>query len=169
MANTGVFFLVNSMGKHELNIGIYKITNNKNGKSYIGGTSDIKQRFITHWNGVNGGYHSNHFFQADWNKYGPKNFTFNVLLYCEKDNLRFFEQRTIESYGTLNSKYGYNCFPVLPGMPRGSNYVSWMAAKKAEKMKYRKAHRKRIIPKKKIMPLSPLQIISKISPCQAYH
>ena len=67
--------------------GIYKITNILNGKSYIGLSSNIKQRWVQHKRNLNNNVHHNLHLQSAWNKYGKKYFTFSVLEYCDLDIL----------------------------------------------------------------------------------
>lgn len=101
--------------------GIYKITNTVNNKSYIGSSVNIKKRFARHLSYLKNDRHENRYLMRAWEKYGEKVFIFEVLLFCEKKNLAFFENRAIKQYGALNSKNGYNCVPAKRKCSGGSN------------------------------------------------
>lgn len=60
-------------------IGIYKITNIKNNKVYIGSTDNMERRILQHKNELNNNKHHSYKLQMDWNKYGENNFTFDLL------------------------------------------------------------------------------------------
>lgn len=59
--------------------GIYKITNFKNKKTYIGSAIYIKKRWNQHLNDLKQQKHSNPYLQKAFNKYGKKNFKFEIL------------------------------------------------------------------------------------------
>lgn len=89
------------------NTGIYKITNTKNNHCYIGSAINLNRRWIGHRYNLNAQKHHSKYFQNAWIKYGRDSFTFEVLLYCDKKNLLFFEQRAIDFY-----KPEYNMCPT---------------------------------------------------------
>lgn len=61
-------------------IGIYRITNIKNGMSYIGKTGmNFGDRWSNHKSLLNSGKHSNSHLQNAWNKYGESMFEFAVV------------------------------------------------------------------------------------------
>lgn len=60
---------------------IYKIINLKNGKIYIGSTSNLKKRFHNHIWSLSNNKHVNTYLQHSWNKYGQENFEFEVIDY----------------------------------------------------------------------------------------
>lgn len=89
---------------------IYKITNNKTGKMYIGQTShDITYRWELHMHDYERGRKSNYPLYSAFAKYGVDNFTIEVL----KDNIQSFEELDywekfyIRELSTL-SPNGYN-------------------------------------------------------------
>lgn len=90
-------------------IGIYKITNLVNGKSYIGQSVNIHKRFIAHksaaFNPNNKNYNL-HLYRAI-RKYGVENFSFEVLEECKVSELNEKEKYYILLYKT-NTKDGYN-------------------------------------------------------------
>lgn len=94
-----------------MTIGIYKITNTVNGKVYIGKSQNIEKRFNDHIYGLNRGINHNSHFQNAWNKYGEKNFKFEIIHtlknYNEKE-ISDLEIYYISKYNSTNQDYGYN-------------------------------------------------------------
>jgi group I intron endonuclease len=82
--------------KNNFNCGIYKIENILNGEFYIGASTDIKNRKRQHAEGLrrNEGYHP--LLQNAWNYYGEENFKFIIILYCEKFELDYYEQKLVD-------------------------------------------------------------------------
>lgn len=89
-------------------IGIYKITNNINGKVYVGQSNDIHRR----WN-----QHSSEYEQNRWSdkplykafsKYGLQNFTFSILEECSLEDLDKREEYWIKKLNSLVHHNGYN-------------------------------------------------------------
>lgn len=87
-------------------IGIYKITNKINGHAYIGLSTNIEDRFAYHKNSYNHKRESNKLLYIAFNKYGIKNFTFEILEECKVEELSEKEQYYITLYDT--QKNGYN-------------------------------------------------------------
>jgi group I intron endonuclease len=81
--------------------GIYKIRNIINDKIYIGSAKDIKKRWRRHKCGLRGNKHENVLLQRSWNKYGEKNFVFEVVEICEIRELLDLEQKYLD----LNPQY----------------------------------------------------------------
>lgn len=94
---------------------IYKITNNINGKLYIGKHSTDK---------LNDGYIGSgiRLHQA-YNKYGIENFTKEYLAFCDtEDKLNWLERFYIKKYNTYNNEAGYNLTEGGNGSPmKGKN------------------------------------------------
>lgn len=88
--------------------GIYVITNLINGKKYVGQSVDVPTRIIQHRYHLNAGIHYNDHLQRAWNKYGKDNFRFDVLEYCDIDELDDLERKYISEFDTMNDKCGYN-------------------------------------------------------------
>lgn len=88
--------------------GIYKITNELNGKYYIGQAEDIYQRFRTHFWAH--GDHHNSAIDAAIHKYGLENFTLEILEECPKELLNEREIYWGEQYykGKCYVPDGYN-------------------------------------------------------------
>lgn len=108
-------------------VGIYKIKNLLNDKVYIGSSTDINRRHINHLSLLNRNKHHAFKLQLAWNKYGSKNFVFELIeevfipsTYNEKITKDYLE--SLESYyiSLYNSYYkGYNS--LIEGT-KGSGY-----------------------------------------------
>lgn len=84
-------------------IGIYKITNQVNQKSYIGQSLNIKRR----WRHHKTSYQTiDTYLYRAMRKYGIENFSFEVLKECQQEELNQFEQYYIQYYDTFYN--GYN-------------------------------------------------------------
>ena len=87
--------------------GIYKITNQNNGKVYIGQSVDLHTRLTNHCKAALGissiAHQQIHDAMA---AEGLENFTFEVVEKCDKGLLNQKEKLWIETYGS--DKYGYN-------------------------------------------------------------
>jgi group I intron endonuclease len=86
------------------NAGIYKIINTLNHRIYIGSSVNLKLRKARHFTNLTKGKHENSFLQNDFNKCGSENFKFEIILFCDKINLMFYEQRFLDKYydGKIN-------------------------------------------------------------------
>lgn len=87
-------------------IGIYRIHNLIDDKSYIGQSVDIEARLECHRAGGLGFMKSNIHLQRAIQKYGLENFEFIVLEECKREELNEKEMYYIELYDSFNS--GYN-------------------------------------------------------------
>lgn len=87
-------------------IGIYKITNIINGKSYIGLSTHVEDRWEYHQNPYNWNREKNKLFYQAIKKYGIDNFQFEVLEECSADELSEKEKFYVEKYDTYYN--GYN-------------------------------------------------------------
>lgn len=92
-----------------MSCGIYKITNEINGKCYIGSSKHIEKRWKEHIRELNKNKHANIFLQSDWNKYGKNLFKFEILEITGEEERYEIEQSYLDSvkpfYHTNN---GYN-------------------------------------------------------------
>lgn len=85
-------------------IGIYKITNNINGKIYVGQSNNIQRRFLEHKNrGATSRIHVDIAIQ----KYGKENFSFEVIEECTIEQLNQKEMYWISYFNSVEN--GYNC------------------------------------------------------------
>jgi len=85
-------------------IGIYKITNKKTGKSYIGQSNDIERRFKEH---QQKGASSRIPLDVAIQKYGKDAFDYEIIEECSLSQLNEKEEYYIRLYDTKNN--GYNC------------------------------------------------------------
>lgn len=94
-------------------IGIYRIINIANGKSYIGSSRNIRKRFYMHlWQLRKGKHHSKHL-QRAWNFFGDSEFYFAIIEYCEIAQLIEREQYWVNYFKTFDSKHGYNLSKIV--------------------------------------------------------
>lgn len=90
--------------------GIYKITNTKTGKVYVGSSSNIEKRFFEHKRDLENNRHHSYKMQKDFNiKKNIGDFIFEIVeeLNGTKQELFRKEQYYIDKYDAYNS--GYNC------------------------------------------------------------
>lgn len=88
-------------------IGIYKITNQLNGKVYVGQSVDIHRRWNQHKQEGKKLIHKYPLYLA-MNKYGIENFTFKVIEECSQQELDTREQYWIKELKSLVTENGYN-------------------------------------------------------------
>lgn len=93
--------------------GIYRITNTKNGKSYVGSTSkSFIIRFRQHLVELRNNRHPSNHLQNSWNKYGEECFEFVIVEICEdKKVLLEREKFYIEEYKGYIEGYNENPDP----------------------------------------------------------
>lgn len=82
--------------------GIYKITNIKNNKIYIGSSVNIATRITRHKVDLKRNMHPNTHLQRSFNKNTENTFVYEVIEYCDADRLLSLEQRYIDE---LNPEY----------------------------------------------------------------
>lgn len=87
-------------------IGIYKITNLLNGKSYIGQSKDIESRWRNHVWRYKYKERDHLFLYQAMRKYGIEHFSFEVLEECEEEALDDLEIKYIAKYQSFPN--GYN-------------------------------------------------------------
>ena len=86
--------------------GIYKITNQINGKCYIGQSVSIKRRWQEHYR-FNSREQDTVIHQA-FKKYGIENFSFEILEECSQNQLDDLEIKWIAYFDSQNPNKGYN-------------------------------------------------------------
>jgi hypothetical protein len=93
--------------------GIYLITNNANGKIYVGSSVKIKHRMNTHINHLKKNKHDNRYLQHSWNKYGSEVFSFTVIEIV-KDEAKLIEREQfwIDNLKVCDKNIGYNILPI---------------------------------------------------------
>lgn len=92
--------------------GIYKITNTINGKSYIGSSINLESRKYKHFWLLKRNSHDNEYLQKSFNKYGDSNFLFEILEYCDYENLIGLENYYINKFKSNDLTLGYNLATV---------------------------------------------------------
>lgn len=99
--------LLNRIIGKEKTSGIYKITNQINGKIYIGQSVDLHTRLTNHIKAALGITTIAHQLVHDaMAADGLENFTFEIIEVCSKEHLNKKEKLWIETYSS--DKYGYN-------------------------------------------------------------
>ena len=102
--------------------GIYKITNQINGKCYIGQSVNIERRWQEHKR-FNSRERLAIIHQA-FRKYGLKNFSFEILEECSQEQLDDLEIKWIKFFDSQNPNKGYNCTSGGQGIPNYSIKLS---------------------------------------------
>lgn len=90
-------------------VGIYKITNKINNKSYIGQSIDILKRFNSHK------YKSDTLIGRDIQKYGEENFELEILEECDVSELDEKEIYYINKYDTIRNGYNISLGKISSG------------------------------------------------------
>ena len=88
-------------------VGIYKITDTKNGKVYIGQSKNIGNRRHQHLSSLAAHLHENRKMQSDYND-DAAFFRFDVIEVCKIVELNDREQYWIAYYRSNEAAYGYN-------------------------------------------------------------
>lgn len=115
--NNFVNAVLNIVSKQALNkfksslCGIYIIKNNITNECYIGQSKNIKRRIFDHKNKLKNNKHMYKngeptLLQKAWNKYGEENFSFDVVEFCNDDELNEREEYWIKFYKCNRVKYG---------------------------------------------------------------
>lgn len=86
-------------------MGIYKITNKINGKSYIGQSIDILQRWSQHKRSKD----FNNPLYLDMEKYGQQNFIYEIIEECPQTQLNEREKFWIKYYNSYKDGYNRTC------------------------------------------------------------
>lgn len=94
--------------------GIYTIENLVNGKLYVGCAVNFKSRWNTHKDELRHNRHTSDHLQKAWNKYGEKNFKFEILEEWSHEYLLVMEHYWCNLLNVHNDKYGYNIQPTHP-------------------------------------------------------
>lgn len=88
-------------------VGIYKITNMRNGKIYIGQSVDINHRKSCHEYDLKHDRHKNLHLQREYNL-EPDAFKFEIICECREEDLNELEIFYIQKYSCLDDRFGYN-------------------------------------------------------------
>jgi group I intron endonuclease len=97
-----------------MKIGIYKITNTKNGKFYVGSSKNIDVRFKSHVSALVAKRHHCKHLQFSFDKHGLESFSFDVIEICESAEAALKREGEIlkEVHGTKNC---FNSSPLAIG------------------------------------------------------
>ena len=87
---------------------IYSITNTKNGKVYIGRTTNPQQRFVLHRNRMIAGTHPCELMNIDCKKYGIESFRMDVLEEVKEGSYGDAEFKYIFLNKSYDPAFGYN-------------------------------------------------------------
>jgi group I intron endonuclease len=108
--------------------GIYIITNLIDNKVYVGYSENIAKRLTMHKSNLRGNYHVNNHLQHAFNKYGEKNFIFELLEEYSKEFLISMENWWVNMLHSFDRSYGYNI------QPTGNDKVRTFSKETREKM-----------------------------------
>lgn len=89
-------------------VGVYIIKNLINNKVYVGGSVNIKARFIKHRTELKNRIHSNKYLTEDYHNYGFSNFEFTIIELCSKEDLVNREAFYLNKYNSVSRDFGYN-------------------------------------------------------------
>lgn len=97
-------------------MGIYVISNTRNGVVYVGSAVDIDRRWAQHKAELQSRRHSNRQLQRDWSYYGPEAFNFTAVeTVPQLEGLSAAEQRWIDHYiATSGLHFIYNLQLSVP-------------------------------------------------------
>jgi len=117
--------------------GIYKITNLKNNKIYIGSSININRRIVEHKRKLRKNIHHSPKLQNAYNKYGSENFHFESIEFCERNNLINRENYYLK---ILNPEYNISLDASAPMMGRKHSKSTIKKLSKWKRPKGKKHH-----------------------------
>jgi len=94
--------------------GVYIIQNIINHKVYIGASNNTYKRLCDHKMWLRKNNHDNIHLQASFNKYGEKNFTFEILEDCNREYIFSQENYWCNLLNSHDRRFGYNIDPTSP-------------------------------------------------------
>jgi group I intron endonuclease len=91
--------------------GIYSIKQVSSGHLYVGSSNNIETRWRKHRAALIRNKHHSVRLQRSWNKYGDSDFLFSIVLLCDTDNLKMYEQIAIDG---LNPEFNMSRSATAP-------------------------------------------------------
>jgi len=88
--------------------GVYQIRCIQTGKIYVGSAVNLRKRSEQHYSALRKGKHRNHYLQHAWDKYGEKQFVFEILEFVDVSHLLEVEQVWIDSTACVDKDIGFN-------------------------------------------------------------
>ena len=112
-----------------MNCGIYQIRNLVTGFCCAGQSINLKGRPGQHWRKLKNNKHDNSHLQNSYNKHGKECFVFEVIIYCHKEYLTYYEQSFVDKYIALNISYNIcrECVDSCKGVKRSNETLSRMS------------------------------------------
>jgi len=144
-------------------VGIYKITNLINGKTYIGQTVNYRKRKTSHYSKLKQGKHHNEHLQMAFNKYGESAFKIELLKKCKIEELDELEQYYIKKFDACNPEKGYNMMYGGQAHREFTEEVKRKISKANKGRIFTDEHKKKIGLARKGKKLSPKQISKMIA------
>lgn len=118
--------------------GLYRIINIQNGKFYIGSSKCMRSRFKEHIGNLNKNEHENNRLQNAWNKYGEKNFEFEIIELCSEEDLLTKEQGLLDRTNCCDRSIGYDIAKFATSPMRGRKHTKESIEKMSECKKGKK-------------------------------
>lgn len=88
--------------------GVYRITCIPTGKIYIGSSVNLRRRWHDHQSRLNAKNARNLHFQRAWDKYGADAFCFDILEYCNIEEVLIREQYYLNALRPFDRGVGFN-------------------------------------------------------------
>jgi len=119
---------------------IYIISNAIDKKAIVGYSANAISRMYEHRRQLLNNSHSNKYLQNSFNKYGDKNFEFEILEEYEREFLPSMENWWANMLNTHNREYGYNIAPTGPYLNPGMSQETINLQKEVQKRKYQEGY-----------------------------
>lgn len=105
-------YIVSLFDDQKSNMGVYQIRCLVDGRVYVGGTLSFRKRWSEHRRTLNGNQHHCRLLQWAWNKYGCRNFVWEVLEYVYSNGvLGMLEDEYIMRLKSADRRFGFNGKP----------------------------------------------------------
>lgn len=114
--------------------GIYKISQINTNNFYIGSAVNIPKRWVRHRSQLDANTHHSKYLQRVYNKYGKDSLTFEVVEFCEKNQLLAREQHYLDELKPIFNSY------KVAGSPLGFKHSEETKRKISELQKGKKVN-----------------------------